>query len=67
MAECSRTSIKLGNYFDEIKARPTFAKEVVAGSLNLRLATIYRRLNRIVGRSLASDYLRWLRNHATTN
>ena len=59
---------KLANYFDRIKARPTFAKEVAAGPLNLRLATaIYRRLNRVFGRSLASDYLRWQRKHATTN
>lgn len=58
---------KLANYFDRIKARPTYAEEVAAGPLKLRLATaIYRWLNRILERSLASDYLRWQRNHNTT-
>lgn len=46
--------------FERLAGRPAFRKHVAAGPLAIRIGgSVYRRANRLFGRSLPRDYARW--------
>jgi glutathione S-transferase len=52
---------RLAAYFSRILQRPSFQREINAGSLSIRVASaVYRRFIGILNGSLASDYKLWI-------